>query len=273
MDSGVLNNIMSAIYHIDPNIKYRQLNKQIYNETATTFYNTYSNLPIHKSEIINYIKTYPLKIGIVKLIYDTEWDYAYVGMAHHYLFKFTLFNTHDYPGNTNEFKIIASDGNNISILVNNIHHYYSPHIEDLINDVTLNQIMFYDLLTYYHIYNHRGDCIRVNKNYAKEKVIHELENHIKLDSFFNIFMTYQYMLLNCFAFDILNETYNEMKTMALYNIIDIPANRTNKDTFLIYLNESMNHPMNINLYNKQKEYMLHTIKKLKPQIENCIYQL
>lgn len=65
LPSSVIANIMTAIYHVDPYIKYRLLNKQIYNETAQLFYNSHCDDRLSKLEYNNYIATNPEKMDIL----------------------------------------------------------------------------------------------------------------------------------------------------------------------------------------------------------------
>lgn len=118
--SGVTENILSAIYDVDPQFKYRILNKQIYDESKLSFYNKNCDKLISMREIINYINTKPLKIGFIKLEEDDDMD---IGVALELHFTALEFKNHDYYGYSS----------NISFLVDvNAQYYVENHIFDIL---------------------------------------------------------------------------------------------------------------------------------------------
>ena len=79
-------------------------------------------------------------------------------------------------------------------------------MDDIIKDLNIDMDM--DLMTIYNITKNRGDCMRVNRNYAKESVIRIFNKHRALKgSFYQIYYYYQYLILNAFVFDILDKQY------------------------------------------------------------------
>ena len=99
--------LKSGVYDVDPRLTYRQLNRQVYNESGMSFYKKNCDKPLSTREIINYINTNPTKIGIVYEDEDEE-DFFEVGVKFLYLNKFFL--QHDrYTGETNMFKTRLED--------------------------------------------------------------------------------------------------------------------------------------------------------------------
>lgn len=253
------NNILTSIYNVDENQVYRQINKQIYNETAQTFYNTNQNRKITNREIVNYLLTSPKRFG--KVIYETDEEESNIAFT---MFTLPVFNTGDYHVG---YSIITTKNYDEDPYVHNAISNRTQSFNDIIDNVETDVGIDLDLMTVYNIYKNRGNCIRVNKHYAKEKVIMVFNNHqLKSNSFSDIYYYYQYLLLNGFVFDILDKQYDPIQ-LFFVRPIDFQENENLDD----YMDRFMSNPVDIDLYNNQLQNILTEIKELEPKILNYIH--
>lgn len=192
----VTNNIMSSVYNADANIKYRQLNKQIYNETGQFFYEKYCDLPISHKEIRDYLLTNPRKFGSVLATTMNNNGIQEIAINFNY-YELSPFVNIIYYIST--FGLDYHRENNTMELSNTIN-------VDVSNIATINRLVAscrdYDLLTIYHVYRNRTNCVKVNKNYAKEKILEEFDTRFIVHddmALFDAYYIYQYMLLNCYV--------------------------------------------------------------------------
>ncbi len=265
LKSGVTENILSSMYDVDPRLTYRQLNKQVYNESGMSFYKKNCDKPLTPREIINYINTNPEKIGIVYEDEDEEEDFSEVGIKFLYLNKFFLQDDR-YLGETNMFKT-RLEGDEY-VLKNRLSTWGTPDTETIIEIIDMNFVTDYDLLTIYNVYKNRGDCMRVNKNYAKEKTLSILDNNTATskDSLFKIYYCYEYLILNCFMFDIPYK-YKELDDLELkYETPVISIINFTGDIVLNHIQQAMDKPENSQLYNTLKQFMLKEIERITPSI-------
>ena len=264
LKSGVTENILSSMYDVDPRLTYRQLNKQVYNESGLSFYKKNCDKPLTPREIINYINTNPKKMGIVYLDENEDVDFFEVGVKFLYLNKFFL-QQDGYSGENNMFKTQLREE---YVLKNRVDTWGTPDTEMIINIINDNFVTDYDLLTIYNVYKNRGDCMRVNKNYAKEKTLSILDNNTATskDSLFKIYYCYEYLILNCFMFDIPYK-YKELDDLALkYETPVISIMNFTGDIVLNHIQQAMDKPENSQLYNTLKQFMLKEIERITPSI-------
>lgn len=264
LKSGVTENILSSMYDVDPRLTYRQLNKQVYNESGLSFYKKNCDKPLTPREIINYINTNPTKIGIVYLDENEDNDFFEVGIKFLYLNKFFL-QQDSYSGENNMFKTQLREE---YVLKNRVDTWGSPDTEMIVEIINTNFVTDYDLLTIYNVYKNRGDCMRVNKNYAKEKTLSILDNNTATskDSLFKIYYCYEYLILNCFMFDIAYK-YKELDDLELkYEAPVISIMNFTGDIVLNHIQEAMDKPQNSQLYNTLKQFMLKEIERITPSI-------
>lgn len=271
LNSGVTENIMSSMYNVDPRLTYRQLNKQIYDESKISFYQRNCDKPLSKQEIIKYINTKPKKLGIVFLYEAEEDDYFENTIKFSYLTK--QFFKSAYAAEYNSINIFLNYNNNDYFVENNFENMGTPTIDTLIDIINDKHIFDYDLLTIYNIYKNRGDCMRVNKNYAKNKVLNELNNILDIqDTFFEIYYCYEYLILNFFMFDI-EEKFDELDTIRLkYQTAYRSIINYESHEIIDYINNAMENPIDENFkeYERLREYMLNEIERLTPKIISYI---
>jgi hypothetical protein len=271
LNSGVMENIMSSMYNVDPRSTYRQLNRQIYDESKMSFYQKNCNKPISKHEIIKYINTNPKKLGIVFLDEDEDDDYFESGVKFSYLTK--QFFKSAYAGEYSSINIYLNNNNNDYYVENNFKIMGTPTVDTLIDVINDEYIFDYDLLTIYNIYKNRGDCMRVYKNYAKNKVLDELVNITNnQNTFFEIYYCYEYLILNCFMFDI-EEKFEELDTIRLkYETAYRSIVNFEPDEIIDYINNAMENPIDENFkeYMQLRQYMLNEIDRLAPKIISYI---
>lgn len=274
LNTGLSQNILASMYNVDPDIKYRQLNRQIYNETAQTFYHKNCDKSITSQEIANYLKTYPERLGIVVILEedDDEYEISKIQFRHFYprIFgagqynieindvytKLMYENNYFYMGNENDIDSIKM----------------SRLIENILNLVTPRRFT-YDLLTYYNIYKNRTNCMNVNKNYAKNKILKIFYEKTALDqSFLTISYVYHYLILNCFVFNLLEKSYEPLPPIALIpngNIKDLMS----EGELVGYMLDAMENPIDEKLQRKQKVNMVTEIMTLSKRLENHIINL
>lgn len=269
MNSGVMNNIMSSMYNVDPRLTYRQLNKQIYDETKMSFYMKNCDKPLSKQEIIKYINTKPKKIGIIILSEDEDDDHELITEVKFAYFTRQFLNKNDYSGESNIFSVNVDEHNDY--VINNYEIWGTPSIDRLIEYVNDDHILNYDLLTIYRVYSSRKDCIKVNKNYARNKVLNVLDDIIAddQDSLYKIYFCYEYLLLNCFIFDI-DQDFEELDTFNIKNTQTVSLANATPEEVLNYIIEVMDNPLDIKRYNKIKIFMLDEIERLTPIIVKSI---
>lgn len=261
LPAPIIANIMTAIYHVNPYIKYRLLNKQIYRETAQVFYEKYGNCKISELEYSNYINTHPSKFGYLQFssYKDIITEY-YVRMIYHSLplFKSTHYHVID---NT---LMSVNNTTTREIVVN-------PHLDyDFISfdELKIKGIIEnYDLLTLYNVYKSRTNCTIVNKHYAQQKIIEHLElcKTVSTKSFLHIYCYYQYLILNCFVFNIVDEVYDLLPSMQ-FNYVNVPSTISKS-----YMMDILENPIDVDIYNQQKLKMLNDIERLELKIINHIH--
>ncbi len=249
---GVIENIITAIYSIDKNYVYRQLNKQIYNETAQLYYETYKDIDITEKERINYYQSKPEKLGIIYLSKQT--DVLYINISY---LNLPIFNN-DFYILTNNF--LSINGSAITNIINNI----SVSI-DRFNGVYIGN---HDILITYHVYKNRTNLTVVNKQYAIEKTLDRLNNYT-IDTFYRIYSYYHYIILNCFVFNMIDRHYNLLPQMT-FKSVPVPTSNSAIEIHQ-YLNNLLDNPIdNLKQYEMEKELMLNEIKRLKPKLIEII---
>lgn len=254
--SGVTENILTSIYDVDPQHTYRQLNRQIYDESKMSFYQQYCDKPITTSEIISYVNTKPKKIGIVILTdghgINHDRHYTFTQIQYGYLTKQALRNRYHGEGNTID---IVLEGRNHNVY-NDFIDWEPMDMNELVNMTNTN--LDYDLLTIYNIYKARKDCMRVNPLYAKNKVLGFLNqlSIIPQQSLFDIYYYYEYLLLNYFVFDIMDGTYGELKPLALKPKNPLLLEDATKTEVMQYLSKAMDDPLDNEVYHEFKHAMI-----------------
>lgn len=274
--SGVTENILSSIYNVDPDIKYRLLNKQIYDESKPSFYNQYCDKPVTNSEIIRYLKTSPKKIGLVLLNEvdnndDPQDPHFATQIEFNYLTKNVL--RPKYHGEINLIKAVLNQDNEYSI-VNKFESSISPDINQLINIINVYEILDYDLFTIYNIYKNRHNCMRVNPMYAKQKLLGFLKllGSIVDEKLLDLYYYYEYLLLNCFIFDI-SENYTELTTLRLNPKEPLLLENASKREVILYLNEAIEDPLKMEEYIALKKFLLFEFDRLLILVTNHIHTL
>ena len=266
MNSGVMNNIISSMYNVDPRLTYRQLNKQIYDETKMSFYMKNCDKPFNNQEIIKYINTKPKKIGIIILTeYEDEDGFKSEVIFGHFTRQFL--NKNVYSGESNVFAVNVDGHNGDHYVINYNEIWGTPSIDKLIEYVNSGYILNYDLLTIYNIYNNRKDCTNVNKNYARNKVLSRLDEIIpdEQDSLYKIYFCYEYLLLNCFIFGI-DQDFEELDAFTIH----YPFQNGTPENILNHIIKARDDPLDIKTYNKIKIFMLDEIERLTPIIVKSI---
>lgn len=253
INPALTNNILSVMYKVDEDPVYRQLNKQVYNETAQTFYDNNCRKPITNTEIITYFLTNPKRFG--KVVYEEEENEINMIFM---MYSLPVFNNGRYDSTRNGFYTIDEEY---------IHQEIDHQIistNDIIKDLNIDMDM--DLMTIYNITKNRGDCMRVNCNYAKESVIRIFNKHRALKgSFYQIYYYYQYLILNAFVFDILDKQYELIHSFVVKPIGIVYENVDD------YMESLLSNPIDQDLYNEQIKIMLNDINELEPKILNYIH--
>ena len=275
LKSGVMENILSSMYDVDPDIKYRQLNRQIYDESKLSFYNKNCDKLITNREIINYINTKPKKIGLIKVEEDEDED---MGSSTNIKFTYLTRSFLDYTKYTGEYNtisfILTEDMPQDYIVHNIVEDWGRPNIPMLVNMVVSDIIIGMDLLTMYHIYKNRGDCMRVNKNYAKNKVLNYLNGFVNnAQSFYKIYYLYEYLILNCFILDIPVKEYTELESLTLEFKEVLSLQNYTVNEVLDALEQDIEDHKDIQLYQAHKTLMMNEINKLFPIIDNYFNNL
>ena len=260
--SGVIANIMTAIYHVDPDIKYRLLNKQIYRETAQAFYDNYNNQFISKLEYLNYIHTQPLKFGYFIFNHSTINVDSETQMMMYY-YDLSLFNRNQYNIMLNT--LIIENKNGVTFSKNKMDNksltdpLISPYVEQLV-------IENFDLFTKYNIYKSRTNCTIINKNYPKQKILYHISTYkdISTKSFLRIYCYYQYLILNCFVVNILDRVYDLIPKIE-FKYAPLPKEVGRKD-----IESVLENPIDVDIYNQQKIIMLNEIDRLEIKLMDYI---
>ena len=119
----------------------------------------------------------------------------------------------------------------------------------------------------YNVYKSRTNCIIVNKHYAKQKIIEHLEwcKTVSTKSFLRIYCYYQYLILNCFVFNIVNEIYDLLPSIR-FNYVNVPSIIQKQ-----HMVDILENPIEDDLYNQQKLKMLNDIDRLELKIINHIH--
>jgi hypothetical protein len=264
---SITNNIMSSVYDASPNIKYRQLNKQIYNETGQFFYEKYCDMPVSHMEIKKYIRSTPHKFGSVLTTTYNNNGTQEIAVNHHYyevstfdptvyfLSSFTLDYHLDDDGNTALSNIIIVDVSDINRIM-----------------LQIDSSRDFDLLTLYHIYYRRTNCTKVNKNYARNKTIEEFNNRFIVDEndpLFVVYYYYQYMMLNCYVFNMDEKPVLMPQSMIDYQ--DIEDELTDEALMLHLQNivEYIEEPLKTQLIH----FYVDEINRLKPVLLEYIMNL
>ena len=260
--SGVTENILTSIYNVDPQHKYRQLNRQIYDESKMSFYTRYCDNPITTSEIISYVNTKPKKIGIIILTdgqgVNNDRQYLFTQIQYGYLTKQALRNRYHGEGSTIDLVLEGREYNVYNDFID-----WEPMDMNELTDITDIDID-YDLLTIYNIYKARKDCMRVNPLYAKQKVLAFLNQLtvIPQQSLFDIYYYYEYLLLNCFVFDIMDRTYGELKPFPLKPKNPLLLDQATKTEVMQYLSKVMDDPIDYEVYDEFKHAMIIEFNRL-----------
>lgn len=251
---GVINNIMTAIYHVDENIVYRQLNKQIYKETAPLHYEKHKDDKIDQA-LIDYLKTCPAQFG--RLFLANNDNGISVVVQHGKLFKdfYTTKETHLY--------VTYQDTLFINFITRNL-----TTIELIIDSYKLNAFFVHDILTIYNIYKNRKSLMHINKHYAIQKTLSYLHRfkHNQM-TFYRYYVYYHYLILNCIIFNM------DIKSNLLANLYfqPITIHNTNKmGDHNRYLNQLLENPICLEPYQIEKQLMIDEINKLEPIIINII---
>lgn len=250
------NNILTSMYNVDEDKVYRQLNTQVYNETAQTFYDKNCDRPISNNEIINYILTKPKRIG--KVVYEEPENEKNVIFI---MWTLPSFNTRNYYATHSVLYLNDED----EPYVNQDVFDRVTSMDDIIEGVETDILLDMDLMTTYNMYINRKNCMRVNKNYAKQKVIKLFKSHaLKTKDFYDTYYYYQYLLLNAFVFDILDRQYEPIQ---LFFVKPIDMAYENVDEYM----ENFFNPVDKELYNEQMNTILNAIDELEPKILNYIH--
>lgn len=263
----IVNNIMSSMYDVDPNIKYRQLNKQIYNETGQFFYDKYCDLLINNKEIRDYLLSKPNKFGSVLATVFNNNGTQEIALNNNYYELSPFVNIIYYVSTFTLDYHIDDQGN--SILSNTID-------VDVVSADKVNQLVAscrdYDLLTIFKVYQNRVNCMKVNERYAKEKILQEFEKRFMVndnDSLFNLYYSYQYMLLNCYVFN-MGEQPRLMDDL-IVNDYDIPDDLS--DGQLMDYFEDMLNGVEEKTQNQLSYFFVDEIERLKPLLLKHIMRL
>lgn len=254
--------IFSSIYDVDPSINYRQLNKRVYNQTALSFYERNCNKPITLDEIVNYINSKPDKIAFIEpLLKYTDDTETAIELYFRNFYKGKIVDK--YIKETFIIQTIVNENEFFTINDSYINGY------DILENFTLDKT--YDLYTLYNIYKNRINCMRVNKNYAKEKIMSIYKDKVDVDdSFLNIYYVYLYLVLNCSVFDI---PVNYIKINKI-DLIPQPFNvDMSRDEASDFLYDILDRPENKELHNQEKQKMLSEINKLTKLLNHNIQQL
>lgn len=240
---GVIENIITAIYSVDMRYVYRQLNKQIYRETACQYYEYHQDKIISKQERLYYYESKPDKWGLMYIACAN--DSIYISVLYLNLLPFQ--NIYQSTKNSLCFLQTGNVQNTVTNLHVPINHYDYLPVEN------------FDLLTAYQIYNSRKSMTIVNKNYAIESTLALFEKYA-YDTFFRIYTYYQYVMLNCFVLGI--DCHYHLLPSIRFHARDFSP------TMIIFpfLNEIFDNPVDITLYHDEKHRMLNEIHQLKPKI-------
>ena len=263
LPSALIANIMTAIYHVDPDIKYRLLNKQVYKETAQAFYDKYNNHSISKFEYRHYINTTPLKFGYLALTSKfTSHNYQYdvsVNYCSLPIFK------------PSEYNVLNSQLTITNYLTKYVYMVQCAHTRkvsfETLKDNLEYDIENYDLLTKYTIYKNRTNCMMVNPYYAKQKILNHMHDYknIRTESFLPIYCYYQYLILNCFIFNLMDKAYDLIPYIQFYYVSNM--SETKED-----VNRMLDNPIDVDIYNQQKIIMLNEIDRLEVKIIDYIHK-
>lgn len=279
LQPGIIENIMTTIYNVTKNYKYRLLNRQIYNETKQSFYNIYNGKhdTITQSETINYFNTLPERFGFIG--FRIGQDQRCILQSSINYFKFNS-EIKIYSNIEKLLTASVSLSGNESTVENNIMiEVIKYSISELIKRFEDNIIPYinYDILTLYNTYKNRINLMKINNNYAKEMILKLLDINKKgqTKSFLHTYCYYQYLLLSCYVFNILDnpEYLEKLQTVNFEHIPDIPMD--NKDNLMIdYFTKIFDKPIDISLHNQQKIMITREINRLELLVKNyIIYEL
>ncbi len=194
----------------------------------------------------------------------------FTDMQFGYLTRQTLIND-QYHGEYDIIRaILTPDEYNVENVFENMG---TPTIDALIEMVT-NGVIDYDLLTIYNIYKARENCMRVDSQYAKNKVLAMLTRLFTIPnaSLFSIYYYYKFLMLNYFVFDI-NVKYVELETLPLY--IDQPLSLENntQEEVIRYLMKALGEPLDVEFYDIFKQQLIIKLNQLLSGLINHVKNL
>lgn len=237
-----------------------------------SFYEKNCDKPISKNEIIKYVNTNPKKLGIVEVDEDIDEDeddpYIQTGVRFSY-FTRKFLQSDSYSAEYDTIAVRSEENTHDFYVMNYFGGVGSPNIDTLIDYINTRYFINCDLLTIYNIYNNRGDCMNVNKNYAKNKIIDFLKKPLKQDSLYTIYYYYKYLLLTMFMFDIEYKVF-ELETLNLQfknpQITSINHNFNTPDDIINDVEEIMENAVDMDEYYKLKNYMFIKIEEYTDKI-------
>ena len=258
INPALKNNILTAMYNVDEHSVYRQLNKQIYNETAQTFYDKHYDKPISNHEIINYLLTNPKRFG--KVVYDPAEGLDIIFS----MYTLPVFNIPYFTQN-----ITISVDIDIDMYVHQELSTSDKSIESLIDEVESDYDLDMDLKTIYEIYKNRGDCMKVNRSYSKEAVVRifNKRQQLKSDSFYQIYYYYNYLILNHFVFDILEKQFEPIPVFFVH-----PIEVIENEELDLYMHRLLLNPVDLEVYKDQKIKIINAIDELELDLLNYIHK-
>lgn len=276
LQSGIIENIMTAIYDTTKDYKYRLLNTKIYNETKLSFYNTFSNESPFQKEVIEYIKVCPKKVGFLSFYYDEIFNICNPK---------GIFNILTFSPEINKYnrlqKILDAIVNLVNkklVVKNEIIKEKEYSLLEVIKSVETGIIDNFDILTRYNIYKNRINCVKVNNNYAKERILKALEDYktSQTESFLHMYCYHQYLILNCYMFDIIDHPeYTYVLPELNFEYLDPERyDNHNYGSMLTFFMKIFDNQPDVLLFNKQKLIMKEEIDRLELLVKNyIIYEL
>lgn len=253
--------ILSMIYNVDPRVDYRQLSKQLYNQTGLSFYEKNCDKPLTLTEIRNYITTKPDSFGMIHKVVELDGDPIVI------IFCNVIYQCKMSDGYINEDIVFDIYHGRYNAFTENYIRSSSIEMDKLLTNIKDGT---YDLYTLYQVYKNRTNCMKVNKNYAKEKIMKEFIKETKLDdSFLNTYIVYIYLCMNCYVFGE-KMKYREIKRLK-YNPEYIRP-RNDKE-ILDYIYGLLERPLQPELYEIEKNKMLEQINIMYNIVVNHIENL